>query len=151
MNRVELTGRIGGDVSVRETRAGDSYCVFDIAVSGRRRGATDWFRCTAWGQSAAFVQEYCRRGDLIGIEGRLEDNRWTDSQGTEKRSVEVRAERVEKMANGRLSEEARRREMEEAAAQVPEDTEPAEEDDTLPEYTPEAESYEEEDGRQSWV
>ena len=48
---------------------------------GIKEKETDWFDIEIWGRQAEIAGEYVRKGSLIGIEGRLDFNKWTDDAG----------------------------------------------------------------------
>lgn len=99
LNRVCLIGRLTRDAELRTTSSGKEVASFSIAVDRRGRSGedktADFFRVTAWEQSARFVCQYLGKGRLIAVEGRLQSRKYTASDGTERESVEVVAESVQ--------------------------------------------------------
>ena len=89
LNTVALVGRAGRDPEVRYFDNGSSVATFTIAVDGWSKDAgernTSWVDCKAWGKTAQTVADYVRKGSLIGVTGRLEQERWETKAG-EKRS-----------------------------------------------------------------
>lgn len=74
INKVILTGRLTDNIGLRKTNDGTSYAFFTLAVN-RRNGnnnGTDFIFCTAWRQTAELMQNYLKKGSLIGVEGRLQ-------------------------------------------------------------------------------
>ena len=87
-NSVVLVGRAGQDPKVRYFESGKVQTTFNLAVSRPKKkeekGETDWFRIELWGRSAEIAGEYVKKGKLVGIEGSLRENKWTDDQGQER-------------------------------------------------------------------
>lgn len=85
-NRIILMGRLTKDPEMRTTQSGISMCRFSIAVDrqyakqGEERQA-DFFDVTVWRNTAEFVCKYFSKGKMIHIEGRLQNNNYTDNDG----------------------------------------------------------------------
>jgi len=47
-----------------------------------------------WGKQAEFCGNYLAKGRLVYIEGKLETRKWTDKDGAEKYTTEIKADRV---------------------------------------------------------
>lgn len=92
-NKVILEGRICSDIEMKQTQSGVEYCNFSMAVdrdykSGEERQA-DFIPVKAWRGSASFINKYFRKGDPILIDGRLEVNKYTDTDGNNKTFTSV--------------------------------------------------------------
>jgi len=87
MNRIMLIGRISKDIELRTTGSGKDVANFSIAVNNPykndEQGNTqaDFFDCIVWNAQAVNLQKYQEKGDLIAIEGRLENQKWQDEKG----------------------------------------------------------------------
>ena len=72
MNRITLMGRITVTPELKEGN-GTKYCNFSIAVDRVKKSGnepvTDFFNCTAFGQSAEFVSGYMIKGQRILVSG----------------------------------------------------------------------------------
>lgn len=88
MNSVILTGRAGRDPEVRYFEDGNTVAAFSMAVdrNSRNDDGPDWFDVEFWGKSAQASADNVRNGSRIGVEGRLEQQRWVDRKTGEKRS-----------------------------------------------------------------
>lgn len=95
INRVILIGRMVKDPELRYTQSGSSVANFSIAntrtysVSGEKKEYTSFFNCIAWGKLGEAIAQYCKKGQRIGIEGRLQQRSWDDQNGQKRSSVEV--------------------------------------------------------------
>lgn len=99
MNRVILIGRLVRDPEMRSTTTGKSVASFSIAVDRRIKGQdgkdADFFRVSAWGQTAEFVSNYLTKGRLVAVDGRLQQRNYTDKDGNNRESIEVVADNVQ--------------------------------------------------------
>lgn len=95
-NKVILVGRLTKDITVRKTANGDSVTSFSLAISeGKDSQGNDkaiFVNCNAWKGTADILAQYCRKGDRIGIEGRLTQRRWEEKEVT---LTEVTVEGIE--------------------------------------------------------
>ena len=84
-NRIILMGRLTKDPELKTTQSGVTMCRFSIAVdraySKGQEKQTDFFDITAWRQTADFVSKYFSKGKCILIEGKLQNNNYTDQNG----------------------------------------------------------------------
>ena len=90
LNRICLMGRLTKDPELRYTQSKKPVVSFTIA-NERDIGekATDFIDCTAWSQTAEFVQKYFRKGQLVALTGRLQSRKWQDKNGNTRTSWEV--------------------------------------------------------------
>lgn len=105
-NKVMLIGRLTRDPEMRYTTSGLAVTSFSIAVDRRAKNQqgekqTDFFRCTAWRQSAEFVSNYASKGRLIAVEGRIELNKFVGQDGIEKTSADIVCDHVEILDSNR--------------------------------------------------
>ncbi len=84
MNKVILMGRLTAAPELRQTQSGISSCRFTIAINrkfadkqtGERQA--DFINCTAWRQTAEFVNRYFKKGSMICVEGQLRTGSYQD-------------------------------------------------------------------------
>lgn len=87
MNLVCLIGRLGKDPELRVTQGGTSVAKFSIAVNRRDEAkTTDWFDVTCFGKVAESTGQYMKKGCMVGVTGRLQQDRWPDKQTGQNRS-----------------------------------------------------------------
>jgi single-strand DNA-binding protein len=48
-----------------------------------------------WGRAAEIAGEYLRKGSMAYVEGRLQTRKWTDKEGQERYSTEIRGDRLQ--------------------------------------------------------
>jgi len=84
-NRIILMGRLTKDPELKTTQSGVTMCRFSIVVdraySKGQEKQTDFIDITAWRQTAEFVAKYFSKGRMILVEGKLQNNNYTDQNG----------------------------------------------------------------------
>ena len=98
MNKVILMGRLTRDPEVRYTQSNNTLVAsFSIAVNrrftrpGEERQA-DFINIVAWSKLGEFCSKYFKKGQQVGIIGRLQVRNWEDEQGQKHYVTEVVAE-----------------------------------------------------------
>jgi single-strand DNA-binding protein len=87
VNVVCLIGRLGKDPELRVTQGGTSVAKFSLAVDRRDEAKnTDWFDVTCFGKVAESTGQYMKKGCMVGVTGRLQQDRWPDKQTGQNRS-----------------------------------------------------------------
>ena len=98
MNKVILMGRLTRDPEVRYTQTNNTLVAsFSLAVNRRftREGdsqTADFINVTAWSKTGEFVSKYFKKGQQVGVIGRLQTRSWDDDQGQKHYVTEVIAE-----------------------------------------------------------
>jgi len=98
MNKVVLMGRLTKDPEVRYTQSTNTMVTgFTLAVNrrfvkqGEERQA-DFINIIAWSKTAEFCSKYFKKGQQVGIIGRIQTRTWDDDQGQKHFATEVIAE-----------------------------------------------------------
>ena len=100
MNTVILMGRLTRDPEVRYTQTNNTLvCNYSLAVNRRfaRQGEerqADFFNIVAWGKTGEFCSKYFKKGQQVGVIGRLQTRNWDDENGQKHYATEVVAEDV---------------------------------------------------------
>ena len=98
LNNTTQMGRLTADPDMRTTPTGITKTRITIAVDRpRAKGAdkeTDFFRVLAFGGTAEIIGKYFRKGQMIALEGHLQQTKYTDKQGVNRELYEIVAERV---------------------------------------------------------
>jgi single-strand DNA-binding protein len=108
LNKVSLIGNIGQDPEVRSTSGGGRVANFSLATSrqwssqgGEKQEKTEWHRIVAWNNSkgggtglADVVERYCKKGDKLYVEGRIEYRSWQDKDGQTRYTTEIIANEI---------------------------------------------------------
>lgn len=96
MNVLNAIGGVGKDAELRYTPGGDAICQFSFALTSGYGGkqVTTWLNCNLWGKRAETLAPMLLKGTRVGITGELTNRPYTDKQGVEKHSLEVRVSDV---------------------------------------------------------
>ena len=99
VNQVIIVGRLTKEPETETTDKGKKYSHVTLAVPRAYKNSdgiyeTDFIRCTLWDGIASNTKEYCHKGDLIGIKGRIQVNSYEDDEGNTKYATDVVAEKV---------------------------------------------------------
>jgi single-strand DNA-binding protein len=98
LNKVLLIGRLGNDPEIKQMQNGKSVARLSVATSeswkdkntGERKEKTEWHRVVIFNEGLVnVVQKYLKKGAQVYIEGQLNTNKYTDSNGQEKYSTQV--------------------------------------------------------------
>jgi single-strand DNA-binding protein len=98
MNKVVLMGRLTRDPEVRYTQTNNTLVAsFSLAVNRRfaRQGEerqADFINIVAWSKTGEFCSKYFKKGQQVGIIGRIQTRNWDDDQGVKHYVTEVVAE-----------------------------------------------------------
>jgi single-strand DNA-binding protein len=98
--QITLTGRIGGDVTLRELTDGRAVATFRLACTPTRyrdgewvKGTTSWHTVKAWNRLGRHVAASLASGDPVVVPGRLVADVW-EREGKPQTSFEVVASAV---------------------------------------------------------
>ena len=90
INLVALEGRLVRDLELKKTNSGKSVVNFTLAVNRRfQKDEADFIPCVVWDKQAEVMQQYLRKGSLIGIEGRIQQRTYQTNNGENRSVVEV--------------------------------------------------------------
>ena len=97
-------GRLAADPEVRFSAGQNATCVanFNLAVDKKFKHkdnpdapTADFFRITAFGKLGEFCQNYLHKGTKVVINGRIENNNYTDANGKKVYRDQIIAESIE--------------------------------------------------------
>ncbi|MGL4370882.1 MAG: single-stranded DNA-binding protein [Spirochaetota bacterium] len=95
INRIFLIGRLTKDPDLRYTQGGTSIASFSLAnnrsysAQNEKKEQVSFFNCIAWGKTGEVIAQHCKKGQRIGIEGRLQQRSWQDQSGAKRSTVEI--------------------------------------------------------------
>jgi single-strand DNA-binding protein len=98
VNKVILVGNLGADPEVRRLNSGEQVVNIRLATSetwrdkatGERRERTEWHRVVIFNENIGkVVEQYCKKGSKVYLEGQIQTRKWTDQSGVEKFSTEI--------------------------------------------------------------
>jgi len=107
VNKVIVVGNLGRDPEMRSFPSGDQVANVTIATTdkwkdkqtGEMKEATEWHRVAFNGRLAEIVGQYLRKGSQVYVEGSLRTRKWTDKDGIEKYTTEIRADQMQMLGS----------------------------------------------------
>ncbi|MBR3229657.1 MAG: single-stranded DNA-binding protein [Bacilli bacterium] len=99
LNQTVIVGRLVDEPKLQETENGKKVTNLTIAVPRSFKNAdgeydTDFVDCVLWSGVAETTAEYCKKGDLVGIKGRIQTDTYENNEGKKQKSTKIIAEKV---------------------------------------------------------
>lgn len=94
MNNLTVAGQLGRDAEVRFLPNGDPVANFSIADSQGKDKDAIWWNCQLFGKRAESLAQYLTKGQSVTITGSVSQRKYTDKNGVEKISTDVRVNDV---------------------------------------------------------
>ncbi|PLS39286.1 single-stranded DNA-binding protein [Carnobacterium maltaromaticum] len=108
MNQVTMVGRLVREIQLQEVGEGKSVVNNTIAVQRifktEQQQQADFIPLVAWGKVAKLFDLYCEKGDLIGINGKMQSRSYINSENITIFVVEMRVEEIQFLQNKRTEE-----------------------------------------------
>ena len=112
INSVVLVGRLTRDVELRKTRTNLSVATFTLACDRRfsknqgdgSNQTADFISCVAWRQSADFLAQYDKTGNIVAVEGRISTRSYDGQDGKKVYVTEVTCDNVQLLSRSERSE-----------------------------------------------
>lgn len=100
INQVTLVGRLTKDPDLKVTPEGHYFCNITLAVNRQyknQRGEydADFVHCTLWRKVAENTSNYCKKGSILGITGRIQSRSYENAERKRTYVTEVVAESVQ--------------------------------------------------------
>lgn len=98
LNQIVIVGRLVKDPELKETEKGKKVTNITLAVPRSYKNPngeydTDFIDCILWTGVAENTAEYCKKGDLLGVKGRVQTRSYEKDEKTNY-VTEVVAEKV---------------------------------------------------------
>lgn len=98
LNQVVCVGRLTKGVELEESE-NQKYATITVAIPRSYKNEegiydTDFITARLWGGVAENTAEYCGKGDLIGIKGRLQSENIEKEDGTKEYKMVLIAEKI---------------------------------------------------------
>ena len=108
VNSVMLVGRLAQDIEIKKLDSGKEVTKVALAVPRSFKNPdgiyeTDFFDCVLWEGLAKNACEYCKKGDTVGIRGRLQTDTY-EKEGIKHKVVEIIVEKLTFLSNRKLEE-----------------------------------------------
>ena len=145
VNKVILDGTLGKDPETKTFANGGSLTQFSIATSeswtdknsGERKEQTEWHNIVLQNRLGEIAQQYLRKGSKVYIEGSLNTRKWTDQNGQERYTTQIKGQQMQMLdsANGNNQQQAQAQPQQQPKptyAKNPQQTQVVDLDDSLP-------------------
>lgn len=109
LNQTIIVGRMVQDPELRQTDNGRKVANVTLAVPRSFKNSngeyeTDFINCVLWKGIAESTVQYCKKGDLVGIKGRIQSREYEVDEESKKQVVEVVAEKVTFLSSKKTDE-----------------------------------------------
>lgn len=99
LNQTVIVGRLVRDPELRETETGKKITNITLAVPRSYKNVngeydTDFISCVLWQGVAENTVNYIKKGDLLGIKGRVQSRVIEEDEDVRKNVMEIVAEKV---------------------------------------------------------
>ena len=110
LNQATLVGRLTSDLEVKETENGVQVANMTIAVQRSYKNEngeydTDFIDCVLWNSIAANTSLYCKKGDMVGVRGRIQTGNYVDYDGNKRKVTEIIAEKITFLSSKKANSE----------------------------------------------
>ena len=113
VNKVIVIGNLGKDPEVRYLASGDAVVNITVATteswkdksSGQKKEETEWHRISMFGKTAEIAGQYLKKGAQVYIEGKFQTKKWTDKEGIERYTTEIRCDRMQMLGKAKEAQE----------------------------------------------
>ncbi len=109
LNQVVLVGRLTRDVTVNKTEKGNKIATLSLAIPRSFKNSegtyyTDFIDCVLFDLIAENTCEYCKKGDIVGIKGRVQ-SRLIEREEHNENQIQIIAEKVTFLSSRREEKE----------------------------------------------
>ena len=98
LNQTVIVGRLVQDLEIKELENGKKVTNITLAVKRSYKNSdgeydADFIPCIVWNEMAENAAEFCRKGDLVGIKGRLQTDTY-EKDGKNITKLNIIAEKI---------------------------------------------------------
>ncbi|CCY45683.1 single-stranded DNA-binding protein [Clostridium sp. CAG:1193] len=99
LNQIVIVGRLTRDPELRSTEGGKKVTNITLAIPRSYKNSegvyeTDFVDCVLWTGIAENTTEYCKKGDILGVKGRVQTRTYENAEKEKRYVTEVVAEKV---------------------------------------------------------
>ena len=110
LNQVILVGRLTRDITVNKSENGIKVATISLAIPRSFKNSdgeydTDFVDCVAFDNIAENTSEYCNKGDIVGVKGRIQ-TRMIEEEEKREKIMEIIAEKVTFLSSHTKEQEA---------------------------------------------
>lgn len=90
MNKIELMGRLVKEIEIKQSKSGNNYGTFTLAVPNKENKEETYFiNCIAFSNIADTISKYTEKGNRLIVEGNLKFDKYTDKDGINRTNISV--------------------------------------------------------------
>jgi len=96
LNKVTLIGNITKDIELKALPSGMKVASFGLATNrtwkdsnGEKKEQAEFHSIVAFGKQAEVIAQYCKKGDQLFIEGRIQTRSWENKEGNKQYKTEI--------------------------------------------------------------
>ena len=109
LNQFVIVGRLVRDPDLHETENGKKVTTITVAVPRSYKNSngeyeSDFINCILWNGVAQNTTEYCKKGDLLGVKGRVQTRSVVDKDEKTNYLTEMIAEKITFLSNKKAEE-----------------------------------------------
>ncbi|MDD6403730.1 MAG: single-stranded DNA-binding protein [Mollicutes bacterium] len=98
LNQVVLVGRLTRDIVVNKSDKGIKVATISLAIPRSFKNSeglydTDFVDCVAFDSIASNTSEYCKKGDIVGVKGRVQ-SRTIENEGKKENIMDIICEKI---------------------------------------------------------
>lgn len=102
INKVVLVGRIGKEPETKYMSNNDPVCYFLLATSeswrdkttGQKQESVEWHNVVAYRRTAEVIHQYCHKGDLLFVDGKIKSQKYIGKDGIERTAYNIIANSI---------------------------------------------------------
>ena len=106
VNKCVFIGRLTDAPDIRYSQNGEQVTNINLAINERRKNKngetheiTEFVRVVAFRKLAEIIGQYCKKGDQIYIEGKLQTRKWSDKSGQDHYTTEIIADQMQMLGS----------------------------------------------------
>lgn len=104
-NTILLIGRLTKDSELKYTESEMAVCSFSLAIDRDfKKDEADFINCKAFSKLGETINKYTKKGDLVGLRGRLQSRNYEDKEGKKHYVTEVIAEKMTFLQSNKKSD-----------------------------------------------
>ena len=108
LNQVILVGRLTRNITVNSSDSGTKVATISLAIPRSFKNIdgtydTDFVDCVAFENIALNAKEYCDKGDILGVKGRVQ-SRVVEKEGKKEYLMDIVAEKITFLSNKKQEE-----------------------------------------------
>ena len=93
MNTIIVAGILGKDSEIKQVGQ-EQVLTFSVCDSQGKEKKAIWWNCQLWGKRATSLQQYLTKGQAVTVSGSVSQRTYTDKNGQERVSQDVRVNDV---------------------------------------------------------